>query len=56
LAAAHAEAGDLAKAVEYQQRANELYTGSNDRRAGELLLKFYQMGRPWRDVQFAGTQ
>ena len=49
LAAAHAEAGDFAKAVEYQRRANDLYAVPNDRARGEERLALYQDGKPYRD-------
>ncbi|MBX9624968.1 MAG: tetratricopeptide repeat protein, partial [Gemmataceae bacterium] len=47
LAAAHAEAGDFGKAVEYQQRA--VGYPKNDTPRGRDRLKLYQAGKPHRE-------
>jgi tetratricopeptide (TPR) repeat protein len=49
LAAAYAEAGDFAKAVEYQEKANKLYTDAQDREKGEERLRLYKHKKPYRD-------
>ncbi len=49
LAAAHAEAGDFGKAVEYQEKANPLYTSEEDRTKGQARLALYKDGRPYRE-------
>ena len=49
LAAAHAEAGDFAKAVEWQEKANKLYEDAEDRIKGEARVKLYRDGKPYRD-------
>lgn len=49
LAAAHAEAGDFAKAVEYQARASKHYKDDEDRKGGEQRLGLYKEGKPYRD-------
>jgi tetratricopeptide (TPR) repeat protein len=49
LAAAHAEEGDFAKAVEYQRKANELFTDPDERAKGDHRLALYQSGKPCRD-------
>jgi tetratricopeptide (TPR) repeat protein len=49
LAAASAEAGDFAKAVAHQRKANALYPSDEDRRKGEARLALYQGGKPYRE-------
>ena len=49
LAAAYAEAGDFDKAVEWQTKANALYTESQDKDKGEKRLKLYREKTPYRD-------
>ena len=51
LAAAFAESGDFAKAVEWQGLANGLYPDPEDRRKGEARLKLYADKKPYRDEQ-----
>src|SRR5262249_20706079 len=48
-AGAYAEAGDFAKAVEFQEKANGLYTSQDQREKGERRLKLYREGKPYRD-------
>jgi lipoprotein NlpI len=50
LAAAYAEAGDFAKAVPLQEKANRLYAGSEDKRKGEERLGLFKENRPYRDA------
>ncbi len=49
LAAAYAEAGNFDKAVEYQEKANMLYTDAEDRKKGEDRLRLYKDKKPYRD-------
>ena len=49
LAAAYAESGEFEKAVEWQEKANKLYTDAEDRKKGEERLKLYQDKKPYRD-------
>jgi tetratricopeptide (TPR) repeat protein len=49
LAAAYAEANDFPKAVEYQRKANKLYTQVDEKKKGEKRLKLYQEQRPYRE-------
>jgi hypothetical protein len=49
LAAAYAEAGDFPKAVEYQQKANKLYTEVEDKKKGERRLELYEQKKPYRE-------
>ncbi len=49
LAAAYAEVGDFDKAIEWQEKANKLYTNANDRKKGEDRLRLYQDKKPYRD-------
>lgn len=51
LAAAFAEAGDFAKALEWQEKANTLYTEADDREDGAERLKLYKKRVPFRDDQ-----
>ena len=51
LAAAYAEAGDFNKAIEYQEKANELYTVSGLKKKGEERLKLYKEKKPYRDTE-----
>jgi hypothetical protein len=49
LAVAYAEAGDFTKAVEWQEKANKLYSHAEDRKKGEDRLKLYKDKKPYRD-------
>jgi tetratricopeptide (TPR) repeat protein len=49
LAAAYAEAGDFAKAVEYQEKANALYSAPEDHNHGDQRLKLYKERKPYRE-------
>ncbi len=49
LAAACAEAGDFEKAVEWQEKANTLYTDADERKEGEERLGLYKEKKPYRD-------
>ena len=49
LAAAYAEVGDFAKAVEWQEKANKLYTDADDRKKGEERLRLFKEKKPYRD-------
>ena len=49
LAAAYAEVGDFDKSVEWQEKANKLYTDADDRRKGEERIKLYKEKKPYRD-------
>ncbi len=49
LAAAHAEAGDLAKAVDYQEKALGLYKDEDDLKKGRERLALYKAGKPYRE-------
>ena len=49
LAAANAEVGDFDKAVEWQEKANRLYTNADHRRKGEERLNLYKEKKPYRD-------
>jgi serine/threonine protein kinase/tetratricopeptide (TPR) repeat protein len=49
LAAAYAEAGDFAKAVEWQQKADDLYTDAEDQTKGRERLKLYRDRKPYRE-------
>ena len=50
LAASYAEAGDFARAVEWQEKANALYTSAADREGGQERLKLYGDHKPYRPV------
>ena len=45
----YAEAGDFDKAVEWQEKANKLYSDADDRKKGEDRLKLYQQRKPYRE-------
>ena len=49
LAAAHAEAGDFARAVEFQTKANAMCADADDKKKGEDRLMLYQDKTPYRD-------
>ncbi len=49
LAAAYAECGDFAKAVEWQEKANKMYTDDGDKKKGEERLKLYSDKKPYRN-------
>ena len=51
LAAAYAEAGDFDKAVEWQEKANKLYTDADDRKKGEDRLNLYKEKKPYRETE-----
>ena len=48
-AAAYAETGDFAKAVEWQGQATKLYADSEKKKQGEDRIKLYQDKKPYRD-------
>jgi tetratricopeptide (TPR) repeat protein len=48
LAAAYAESGDFAKAVEYQEKAHKLYSDEDKKKWGKLL-DLYKAKKPHRD-------
>ena len=48
LAAAHAETGDFAKAIEFQQKANALEHDEEDQEKGQKRLESYHQKKPWR--------
>jgi Tfp pilus assembly protein PilF len=48
LAAAYAEAGDFAKAVRLQEKANDRATDPDDRRKGRDMLQLFKKGEPYR--------
>lgn len=50
LAAAYAEAGEFAKAVQLQEKANRLYVESEDEQKGEERLGLFKENRPYRDA------
>ena len=49
LAAAYAEAGGFPKAVEFQGKANELYTEVDDKKKGDWRLELYRQKKPYRE-------
>ena len=49
LAAAYAEVDDFAAAVDWQQKANALFTDDSQRREGEARLRLYRDGKSWRE-------
>jgi tetratricopeptide (TPR) repeat protein/serine/threonine protein kinase len=49
LAAAYAEVSDFAKAVEWQEKANGLYTDAEGRAKGQERLKLYRNRKPYRE-------
>ena len=51
LAAAYAEVGDFDKAVEWQEKANKLYTDADDRKKGEEWLKLFKEKKPYRETE-----
>ena len=51
LAAAYAEAGDFDKAVEWQEKADKLFTDPKDQKKGEDRLKLYKDKKPYRDTE-----
>jgi len=50
LAAAYAECGDFAHAIEYQEKAQGLYKDEKDRKKGRDRLALYREKKPYRDV------
>ena len=51
LAAAQGEAGDFVSAVEWQSKANSLYSDREEKTKGKARLKLYQEKQPYRDTQ-----
>ena len=51
LAAAYAESGDFARAVEWEAKANELYADAVSRKKGEERLKLYREKTPYRGAE-----
>jgi tetratricopeptide (TPR) repeat protein len=49
LASAHAEVGEFSKAIEFQEKANTLYSDPTIRKGGEARLKLYREGKPYRE-------
>jgi tetratricopeptide (TPR) repeat protein len=49
LAAANAEAGDFAKAIEWEEKALKLYVAPEDKKKGEDRLRLYKDKKPYRD-------
>ncbi len=49
LAAACAEVGDFAKAIEWQEKANGLFADEKDREEGRSRLKLYKQRCPYRE-------
>ena len=50
LAAAYAEAGEFERAIQYQDRANKLFTDAEDKVKGEERLKLYKDKKPYRQT------
>jgi tetratricopeptide (TPR) repeat protein len=48
-AAACAETGQFDKAIEWQEKANKLYSNSEDTEKGEARLKLYKKKKPYRE-------
>ena len=48
-AASSAQAGDFEMAVEWQKKANQLYTIAEDRKKGEERLRLYQQRKSYRE-------
>jgi tetratricopeptide (TPR) repeat protein len=51
LAAAYAESGTFGKAVEFQKKANKLYSDTEDRNKGEERLRLYKENKPYRQPE-----
>jgi len=51
LAAAYAEVGNFDKAVEWQEKANKLYTDADEWKKGEDRLKLYKDKKPYRETE-----
>ena len=49
LAAAYAEVGEFDKAVEWEEKAIQLYANADDRKKGEVRLKLYKDRKPYRE-------
>lgn len=56
LAAAYAECGDFAHAVEYQHKAQALLTDEKERQAGLARLKLYSNKQPYREPTKPGAR
>ena len=51
LAAAYAEVGKFDKAVEWEEKAIQLYANADDRKKGEERLKLYKDKKPYRETE-----
>src|SRR5271157_1252305 len=51
LAAGYAEVGDFDKAVEWEEKAIQLYASADDRKKGEERLKLYKDKKPYRETE-----
>jgi hypothetical protein len=51
LAAAYAEVGEFDKAVEWEEKAIQLYANADDRKKGEERLKLYKDKKPYRETK-----
>ena len=51
LAAAYAEVGEFDKAVEWEEKAIQLYANADDRKKGEERLKLYKDKKPYRETE-----
>ena len=50
LAAAYAEVGEFDKAVEWEEKAIQLYANADDHKKGEEQLKLYKEKKPYRET------
>ena len=51
LAASYAESGEFDKAVEWQEKANKLYTNPDDMKKGEDWLRLYKEKKAYRETE-----
>ena len=51
LAAAYAEVGEFDKAVEWEEKAIQLYANADDCKKGEERLKLYKEKKPYRETE-----
>ena len=51
LAAAYAEVGEFDKAVEWEEKAIQLYANADDRKKGEERIKLYKEKKPYRETE-----